>query len=285
MKQQICGPPRKSLNLLNISSKHLESHWKVFKFLLDKRCCESFIKPLSLVWSLPFSPHCPNILDLFYWLYDGREPGWQLPSDRTNTSVTTRETFAVICHSHCLAGCRGAVGHSCCGNQGDVNCTCQVVPLWSGVRAEWVSGVCVCAGPSGWVVCVCVRGRVGEWCVCVRGRVGEWCVCVRGRVGEWCVCVRGRVGEWCVCAGPSGWVVWVEQQETLCCHLSVRGDLGRRCRLIHSRQVRAPLMDTKSRLYMCSWGQTQSPAWYFRKVNIRPPGQAETSCTLSSVDA
>lgn len=81
-----------------------------------------------------------------------------------------------------------------------------------------------------------------------------------------------------------GWVVCVKrakQQETLCCHLSVRGDSGRSCWLVHWRQASARFVDTKGCLFMYSHGQTQSTAQYFRKVNIRPPGIADTSCSLS----
>lgn len=52
-------------------------------------------------------------------------------------------------------------------------------------------------------------------------------------------------------------VEWAKQQETLCCHLSVRGDSGHRCWLVHRRQVSALFVSTKSCLFTYSCGQTQ----------------------------
>lgn len=49
----------------------------------------------------------------------------------------------LCCHlSDCLSGYRGEVGHSCWWKQGDVNCTCQLVPLWYSVQFVWMSGLC-----------------------------------------------------------------------------------------------------------------------------------------------
>lgn len=76
----------------------------------------------------------------------------------------------------------------------------------------------------------------------------------------------------------SGWVVcvaWEKQQGTLCCHLSVRGDPGRRCQLVHWRQV--PRLWTLRAACSCITTVKHKPALYFRKVNIHSPGKADTS--------
>lgn len=78
--------------------------------------------------------------------------------------------------------------------------------------------------------------------------------------------------------------VWTERSKgNLCCHLSVRGDSGRRCRLAHSRQVCAPPADTEGCLFMHNCGQTQRTAQYFVKVNICPVGIADASFGVSPV--
>lgn len=75
----------------------------------------------------------------------------------------------------------------------------------------------------------------------------------------------------------------VKQQGTLCCHLSVRGDSGRRWQLLCRRKV----LRFWTLRAVCSrrTAVKHKPVLYFRKVNIHTPEKADTSYNLSPVSA